>query len=492
MAASVLPWWFELTTQQPRPKFGRCPKCSGDVDSTDVLCPNDDVSLLGEVVSEERFPWLVNILRAVTAAVALAVGYLHWAWPVYVFALLVGGGIAGLFARNHTWPRRFLLGGIAIFGLAHWILMVVADGKYRPEAVAVFAVFGAVGELLFVFAFTRKMAADTTSWHPQHDGSVRTMLFGAMAISAMTVTAIVVLLARMLLTPLPPVVVLIGMYIVVIAMSAGTTALLASSIAYTLNAPVFSVRDPITYNIPLREIRLPRLRTGPPRHIHNAIDRFVAVLERMGLAFANAIVTALEGFYNRQIRGFVNGTVKTATALANAAYRGVVKTARHMHRTLDRFVVLARESAQWSWMCIRKYTLSFLAPAVLFWIAAGDAWAIGREVLGYVTGSVSVFTPLLTAPRAILLLAILAFAAGLLLQAPATAFATKVMTVVSAFSANAFLFFVALAWTLGVLGAMTDGPYRIGWVTLASTAIVIGIVGTAWWRGRAADPPTSP
>ncbi len=492
MAAPVFPWWVELTTQRPRQRFGRCPKCSGDVDSTDVLCPQDDVSLLGEIVSEEHFPWLVNTLRAVTAGVALAVGYLHWAWPVYVFTMLVAGGLATLFARNHALPRRFMLVGIATFTLAHCILMSIANGKYVPAAVSVFAVLAAIGELAFVFAFTREMATDSKRWHTQHVAGGRTMLFGAISMSAIAVTILAVLIARMSVGSLPIIVASVAMYIATLTTSVGVMALFASAVAYTLNAPAFAVRDPITYHAVLAAIRLPRLRAAPSRHIHDVIDRMVATLERVGISFANAVIASVERFHNRQLRGLVNGTIRIATALANATYRGTVKTARHVHRTLARFAVLASDCAQWGWVCASRYARSFLAPAVLFWIAAVFAWTIAQEVLGYVTHVVSAVTPLLTAFNAIFVIALLTCAAGFLVQAKAADFAAKVMSVVSAFSANAFLFFVALAWTLGVLGTITDGPYRIGWVTLTSTAIVVAIVGTAWWRGRPALPPTSP
>ena len=65
--------------------------------------------------------------------------------------------------------------------------------------------------------------------------------------------------------------------------------------------------------------------------------------------------------------------------------------------------------------------------------------------------------------------------AGLLFRLDLLSFFEKMLNALSIFGTSAFLFFVLSAWLFGIIGMLTDGPYRIGWVTISSTLVLVAV-----------------
>ena len=82
-------WWERLVFERPREEFTACPTCSTVYDSVDVVCTADNAALVGTQMADSRKTAIVNAVRIVAVAVALAVGYLNWTWPTYVFGAFI-------------------------------------------------------------------------------------------------------------------------------------------------------------------------------------------------------------------------------------------------------------------------------------------------------------------------------------------------------------------------------------------------------------------
>ncbi|HUW09932.1 MAG TPA: hypothetical protein VM537_09380, partial [Anaerolineae bacterium] len=93
-------WWERLVFERPREEFTACPTCSTVYDSVDVVCTADNAALVGTQMADSRKTAIVNAVRIVAVAVALAVGYLNWTWPTYVFGAFIVISFFGLFLRN--------------------------------------------------------------------------------------------------------------------------------------------------------------------------------------------------------------------------------------------------------------------------------------------------------------------------------------------------------------------------------------------------------
>lgn len=215
------------------------------------------------------------------------------------------------------------------------------------------------------------------------------------------------------------------------------------------------------------------------------LELFANTIERVAVAFANGVTAAVENAYNRQLRGFVNGAAETTVALANACYRAAVKLARHTARTLRRSGAVAGRCASWSRTLGLRFGSAFALPVALAWLACGELWRIAAEFRAYVARETAWFSPISSLLRAVLVLVACAGMTMSLLQIKPSTFGRKFVTTASVIGGNAFLFFVVIAWTLGTVGWLSDGPYRVGWVTLASTGVIACVLIAPRSRRRA-------
>ncbi len=469
--AEAVPWWVEIANDAPKLKFSKCASCPAEADSVDVFCPNDDASLLGQLASEPTLLKATYVLRAIAVAAALTVGYLRWAWPAYVAGVIFAAAFALLFVRNHRTALTYLAVVVAFVAAGHGIWEAMGGLGFGSLLIGTLLI-ALIAELLFVAAMTVRMGSQVPQWGGELDVSSATVLTTAIGFT-MTLAALIVL----------AVLYIVGgvdaewlswsaLHAAPLTASASAIAILVSSVAYTIRAPMFVVPDPLSYHEVLASVRFDRIAMPPSGSRLTALELFANTMQRAAIAFANGVTTAVESAYNRQVRGVVNGLAKAAVAVVNTCYRALVKLARHTARTLRRSGTVAARCVSWSWKLGSRFTTAFALPVALAWLVCAELWWLAAEFQGYIAGEAPWFSPIGSLLRAILVAAAGASMTMTILRIPPSAFGRKFVTTASAIGGNAFLFFVVIAWTLGIVGWATDGPYRVGWVTLTSTGVI--------------------
>jgi hypothetical protein len=480
----AVPWWVEIADDAPRLGLSKCASCGAETDSVDVFCPNDDASLLGQLASERTLLKATYVLRAIAVAAALAVGYLRWAWPAYVAGVVFAAAFALLFVRNHRAALAYLAVVVASVAAGHGIWEAMG-GLGLGSVVIGALLFALIAELLFVAGVTLRMASQVSQWGREFDVSSQTVLTTAIGFT-MTIAALVVLaLAYITEDVIVDWLSWGALHVAPLTASASVIAILVSSVAYTIRASMFVVPDAVSYREVLASVRFDRIPMPPSGARLTALELFANTMQRAAIAFANGVTTAVESAYNRQVRGVINGLARAMVALANTCYRAVVKLARHTARTLRRSGVVAARCASWSWALGSRFTTAFALPIALAWLVCAELWWLAAEFQGYVAGEAPWFSPIVSLLRAILVAAAGAAMTMTLLRIPPVTFGRKFATTASAIGGNAFLFFVVIAWTLGIVGWATDGPYRVGWVTLTSTGVIACVLIALRTRKRA-------
>ncbi len=469
--ADGVPWWVEIAGDAPREGFAKCATCPTEADSVDVFCPNDDSSLLGQLASERTLLKATYLLRAIAVAAALAVGYLRWAWPAYAAGVIFASAFALLFARNHRAVLTYLALVLVSAAAGHWIWKGIGDVPFGHVVIGVLLI-AIVAELLFVVGMTFRTAADASQWSGEFDVGVQTVLTTAVGLT-ITFAALATSAAASVTAELVPEWLAWGaMHVAPLTASASVIAILVSSVAYTIRAPMFAVDDAVKYHEILAIIRLERIHMPVSAKRLTSLELFANTIQRAAIAFANGVTSAVESAYNRQIRGFVNGLAKTIVVVANACYRGLVKLARHTARTLRRSGTVAARCASWAWALGSRFASAFAFPVALAWLLCAELWLIASEFQAYIAHETPWFTPMVSGLRVILVTAACAAMTMVVLRIPLSKFGRKFVTTASAIGGNAFLFFVVIAWTLGIVGWLSDGPFRVGWVTLVSTGVI--------------------
>jgi hypothetical protein len=114
-------WREELILTRPHKASVKCPDCGTLNDSTDVVCMRDSYTLTGQALSSTSRTIIINILRTLAVAVALAAGYLKWLWPAYIYADLLIGTFFALFLRCHRTALRYFLFVICVDSIMYLI-----------------------------------------------------------------------------------------------------------------------------------------------------------------------------------------------------------------------------------------------------------------------------------------------------------------------------------------------------------------------------------
>lgn len=486
MNSSHSAWWVELAFESASPNFSACAACGESVDSMDVVCPKDEASLLGGLAGEGVITFAAYVFRALVVLAALAIGYLRLTWPAYFVGVILALTFSLLFLRNHSIALKYLAAAVLLIATAHWLW--VATDYARPTDVAwILFTLGLIANLAFAIGLTRVYSDD--NMFPDLEVSTSTVVVATGAIIAACASLLVIVVGYLRLALAPQWLLWASIHGLPLILSAGAFAVLVSSIAYTVAAVRFTVPDIFRFRDVLGIATLGRI----PSPVHNlaqtGLDRVISGLERVLISFANGLTAALEHAYNRQARVLVNGAARVAVAWANSICRWLVKTARHVVRTVRRFIVVALKCMRWSWTITQRFATAFAAPALLSWLACAELWWVAEEVRGYLLNERSWATPLLSLGRIIIVVMLLAGSTMLMLKVSPAAFANKLSAAASAIGGRAFLFFVFIAWALGVVGWATGGPFRVGWVTLASTSIIVAALFAL--RARRAVPAVS-
>jgi hypothetical protein len=486
MSNSQSPWWAELAFESPINDFSTCVACGESVDSMDVVCPIDDTSLLGAFATERAITIAAYVLRGLVVLAALAIGYLRWAWPTYCVGVILALTFALLFLRNHRTALRYLAVVGLLVGAGHGLLMATDYFRFGDIFwVALTVVF--ISDLAFIVGMTRLVSEDNV--FPQIGTTTQTTMTGSLGLVTFGATILLALLGHFNAAPVPSWLSWASLHGAPLAISVTTFALLVSAIAYTIHSPDFSVRDPVLYREILGVVRFGRIPSYARASVNGELERLIVSLERLLIRFANSVTSAIETAYNSHIRAFVNRTAQLVVALVNALYRLLVKTGRHIARVAVRFAVLTLYCVRWSASLSRRFATAFLLPAMLAWIACTQLWSIACEIRGYILSDLSWATPVFSLLRIVLVLTLLAGSTAVMLEASPGKFASKLSAAGASLGGRAFLFFVFVAWSLGLLGWLTGGPFHVGWVTLVSTTMIIAALLAL--RARRAIPAVS-
>ncbi|HUW09031.1 MAG TPA: hypothetical protein VM537_04840, partial [Anaerolineae bacterium] len=118
-----------------------------------------------------------------------------------------------------------------------------------------------------------------------------------------------------------------------------------------------------------------------------------------------------------------------------------------------------------------RYVKVFVLPVMACFTGSTLIYAIGEDFSAYVHGG-SPLIPLGLVAKGVAAIILFTVGSGLLLRINLGSYFNKMLNALSTFGVPAFLNFLLSAWLLGVVGMITHGPYRIGWVTILSTLLV--------------------
>lgn len=484
-------WWEKLLFQRPIREFSTCAGCGTVNNSIDVVCVTDNSVLVGVEISAKDQARLINFLRAMAVGVALAVGYLSLLWPVYVFVGLAMIAFFSLFLRNHssTWYFFLTISILSYLGYGIWNII---DPKTPPLFYAIGLTFSGllVLVLLFLVIYTLRTSTDDPRHQWMLQRNIDLHLGTVVWISLMLTSTILFLVGASMYRAIPQ---FFHLFIsernldilflqgAVLALGTGEITALVASTVYSLRAQAFDVQDKWIYRPIAHDKSFERLPVVRRPTIMTWINRFSSTVQRIVTASANRLIDGIENAYNNFYVRFINNLAQTAIRIANTIRKVIIKTALHIARSLTRFWVLNRWCFTWSWHVMTQHVQVFVVPAMLCFICALLTLNIGADFFSYVHGGIW-YTPLVLLAKSIGLLMLFSIATGLLSHLNLFSFFEKVLNALSIFGTSAFLFFVLSAWLLGIAGMLTEGPYRVGWVTILSTLTLLLVFGIAQRR----------
>jgi formylglycine-generating enzyme required for sulfatase activity len=488
-------WWEHLIFAGPQEDVITCPSCAAKNSSIDVVCKKDTDTILVGLESSGRGRQLltltIHVLRAMLAAAALAAGYLAWWWPAYAFGGIVIGGFLALFLRRHSATLLYflLIGTLGLVGQAAWhMLDPLGLGLLWISGVILIALF--LPEPLFLICYTLRVkkrraqiadAWDLEGWIMDDVGPDTLMWIAFMLTATVLCLVVVAGIQWIPLLQLGGNVRTLGLSLGLSALGSAEGGALIASTIYTLSGEPFQVPD--RWRPPkLKGLKLKRM-TVTIQLSSTRFARLMNALNPLAVALVNGIIRAVEDGCNNFVVRFVNDLADGTVRLLNATWRAVVKLARHTERSVRRLAHLNVVSGWWAWMAGKRYAEVFMVPPILWWLTAMLLYEMSHYFLRYIhEGPVTL--PLVMAAQGLLIMILLTVCCSLLLHVSISAFRAKVLNALVKFGPNAYLFFVLTAWLLGLAGVLTNGPYRIGWVTITSTLLLAVVVFATQWRGQ--------
>lgn len=481
-------WLARLLFDLPKKCFISCPTCGTSEDSLSVVCTKDSSILIGLNIDNRKRAYIVHAIRVTAVAVALAVGYLHLIWPIY---LLVSIGVFTfflLFHRNHRTARNYVIvlavAGVLSAGLlAHF----GTHGNLLTALLATYLIIVILGEQVFLVAFGRNITDDPRQeWLRIHRVEVPT---GTLTWIALVLTFSLVNLATyVILTATETGVTLQFFSLDMVRISLGLAAIscLVSSTVFSLNGEPFSIPDRWHYKVVLTAKNLKRNKRLQYWHGNEPSgawrERIVYTLGYIAAVATNRFIELLEHSYNEYVVCFANRLAQSVVRIANSTRRTAKKTYLHTLRTLRRFKVVAVWAVLWAIYVAKSYWKNFFFPISAILTCSILLFSIADDFFRYVHQH-HVFLPLSIAWKALVVFILLTVSGSFVSHSRFLDFFERVLAAVSVFGPSVYLFFLLTDWILVLFGHLTGGPYRIGWITIICTVVLIIIfVRTQWFN----------
>lgn len=491
-----LSWWERLILERPRNDFTECPSSKTLNDSIDVVCSKCSTILIGIQQSNIAKSLVIKFLQGAAVVVALAVGYLNWTWPIFAFSSILVIMFFSLFLRHHKNTRNFffVVSAFSFIGYGVWKTLNPENPSFL-QVIGLLLTVMLVLELMFLVQLTLSTSRNDFRkyWLPSNNIDLGSYTLTWISLM-LTITFLCILaVVANLITPT-----FIQMFIqnnnfnyfalrgAIQAFSATQVAVLISSTVYSLKGHPFSVLDRWTYKPILCKCNFGRVQVAQHLDVIKWTLRLIHSIKRFAIAASNRIIQGIENAYNYFIVSFLNNLVRVAIKITNTIRCMIIKTIRHIIRSLMRFILLNRWCIKWAWHVGVQYAKVFILPLVLFIVGTMLLYSISDDFFSYVHDG-SAFLPIIIAVKSLALIILFTIGTGFLSHANLLVFFDKTLNALSIFGASAFLFFVLLAWLLGIIGMLTSGPYRIGWVTILSTLAMISVFFISKRR-----PSTSP
>jgi len=472
-----LSWWERLVFEKVIEKFIRCPTCQAYNDSADVVCNNDSGTLAGGRLSNRAKTILINVLRVAALGVALAVGYLHWMWPTYVFASLLTVAFFSLFLRNHSIILRYFLviSIVTLIGEFAW-RAAKPEGRFSSQIIWVMLLAFLLTELLFLVFYSLRTGHDAREdWLRNHqvDVGLRTLTWIAFMLTA-SVLAAAAFVSSLIMPEWLPMMAsrILTLQLILLPFNAALVTALISSTIYSLKGTPFAVADRWKHRCILDYWRR-RFLYYESRPFSSWRQRMIETTRRIAISSANRMLRGIADSCDYFIVRCVNNLALTAVKIANSLRRIAIKTALHLRRSLRRFFQISKWSAQWALHAELVYSAAFLIPPISILVGAGLLYGVSEDFFAYVHQGPALL-PIYLGLKILGVAVLFTLALSLLLHNGFFAFVEKMLNALSIFGTSAFLFFLLTAWVLGIVGTVMSGPYRIGWVTILSTLLLIG------------------
>jgi hypothetical protein len=484
-----LSWWEQLVFERVVEDFTECPTCKTPNDSVDVVCKNDSTALTGSRLTLRRKTIIINVLKFAALAVALAVGYLNWMWPTYAFGGIVAVVFFSLFLRNHSMTLRYFLVIAIITLIAAFAWKVVnPEGRFSSEAAWIVVVGLLAQEVFFLLSYSlppRRDAREEWLKNRRVDIGLGTLTWIAFLLTVSVLFVMAFVSSWLIPQWIRPAT--FGVLMLQLGRLAFGTALvtaLVSSTIYSLQAPPFVVPNRWKYRRILEPLK-PRCLHYEPGPSSSWHLRITETMKSLAISSANNVLKLLATSYNYFVVGFIENLARNAVKIANSLRRFAIKTALHLRRCMHRCIQISKWSAQWAFHVGLRYGELFLIPPISMFACALLLYGVSEDFFGYVHQG-STWLPVYLTLKVLGATALFALALSLLLHLRFFTFFEKILNALSVFGTSAFLFFLLIAWGLGVVGMMTNGPYRIGWVTISSTLLLVSVFAVA--RRRATEP----
>jgi hypothetical protein len=504
--ATLDPFWSRLGVETPDATVG-C--SSGRCDTTgmepvDVYCVEHErfLPLVRELGTRARIIVAV-LVRTVLCGLVLLTAYLGQSVWLYLAAAAVGTVLVGLPLRLYRRTRWAAVGGWLLACALVLVLRQPAPATRRIAATIVLVAVLAVMLLAWsamAAAAGRRLAGRSVvaSWR-----SHAARWAGASAGSVAVVPAALVLYAALRPQPADWVLATVGGRRLVLQCAVGgamgaLTFAAVGGIVLGITARVRPARSPVP--VPARPRRLTwtvdiLTPSGPAA---GTVERLYRVLEAfLNRVMATAVATARA--LANLVRGIAYGLFVAGIAVVNWVCRAVVATWRRIEATVaatGRVLGLAAR------LVLRQGPLFARVLLVPSAALASGAWAAERMAVAGTSyllhGSIASLGAMLGYCAVVLVLTATVWLAlcdlsPALRPAGSATWRGSLPSLARSASlggANALLLLCVGGWTLGLPGTFGPGPIRVGWLTLASTAILLVAAVTVVVRRRAASGGT--
>lgn len=424
-------------------------------------------------------------------------GYLNWLWPAYVISTIFAFGFFALFFRRH----RLALLYFGVVSITSFTFQSVWQ-TYKPalndliQVSSLIAVTLVLIEPLFIVGYTLRTPHNANDLNANQDPrtawfNVHNIDKGALTwIAVMLTIAIFCFLAvtgiRWISLPFLNNSILATMApnLVLTPLSAALGGAIVSATIYTLhNEPSFPVGPRWSYSDSFHPITIRRIArdgNGAGSSHSQWYARLRNTLDRLAVTSSNVVIEAIENTSVFVVR-LVNQLTRNIVELANTFRRVILKTLHHLEVSGRRFGHLLAWSMIWSWETFKRYAEVFVLPPMLAWFSAITLYGLSDSLFQYIHGGLVILV-LAMLSQSLLLLVLLTCACGLLFHVSFLTIVNKVLSALAVFGTTAYLNLLGIAWLLGILGLLTNGPYRIGWVTVISTVPLVYVFLRTFWR----------